>query len=140
MINYTYFPIKTQFINQSSNYQPFSVKVGFLPRFQDLPTDIFINKPIPRVRSSSYRGGVILIDLKQSIAQTRRSNLFGWRRVYFGWKPTRWRKKTSNFHTCKCILCYCRCFIEMCALIPQRFDNLIISYDNVCLFQDIGLL
>jgi hypothetical protein len=41
----------------------------------------------------------------------RGSNLFGWR-------PTRWREKTSNFHTGKCILCYCRCFIEMCALIP----------------------
>ena len=27
-------------------------------------------------------------------------------------------KKTSNFHTGKCILCYYRCFIEMCALIP----------------------
>ena len=25
--------------------------------------DIFINKPIPHVRTSSYRGGVILIDL-----------------------------------------------------------------------------
>ena len=62
----------------------------------------------------------------------RGSNLFGWRRSYIGWRPTRWRKKTSNFHTGKCILCYCRCFIEMCALIPQRFGNLIISYDNVC--------
>ena len=61
MINYTYLPIRTQFINQ--NYLPFSVTVGFLPRL-DFPTeDIFINKPIPRVRSSSYRGGVILIDL-----------------------------------------------------------------------------
>ena len=48
----------------------------------------------------------------------RGSNLFGWRRGYFGWRPTRWRKKTSNFHTGKCILCYCRCFIEICALIP----------------------
>ena len=48
----------------------------------------------------------------------RGSNLFGWRRGYLGWRPTRWRKKTSNFHTGKCILCYCRCFIEMCALIP----------------------
>jgi hypothetical protein len=28
----------------------------------------------------------------------RGSNLFGWRRGYFGWRPTRWRKKTSNFH------------------------------------------
>ena len=27
-------------------------------------------------------------------------------------------EKTSNIHTGKCILCYCRCFIEMCALIP----------------------
>ena len=27
-------------------------------------------------------------------------------------------KKTSNVHTGKCILCYSRCFIEMCALIP----------------------
>ena len=28
-------------------------------------------------------------------------------------------EKTSNFHTgIKCILCYCGCFIEMCALIP----------------------
>ena len=35
----------------------------FLP-WLDFPTeDIFINKRIPRVRSSSYRGGVILIDL-----------------------------------------------------------------------------
>jgi len=49
----------------------------------------------------------------------RGSNLFGWRRGYLGWRPTRWReKKTSNFHTGRCILCYCRCFIEMCALIP----------------------
>ena len=29
----------------------------------------------------------------------RGSNLFGWRWGYFGWRPTRWRKKTSNFHT-----------------------------------------
>jgi hypothetical protein len=36
---------------------------GFLPLL-DFPTeDIFINKPILCVRSSSYRGGVILIDL-----------------------------------------------------------------------------
>ena len=38
-------------------------KLVFLPRL-DFPTeDIFINKPIPCVHSSSYRGGVILIDL-----------------------------------------------------------------------------
>jgi hypothetical protein len=47
----------------------------------------------------------------------RVSNLFGCIRGYIGWRPTRWRKKTSNLHTGKCILCYCRCFIEMCALI-----------------------
>ena len=70
MLNYTYLPIRTQFINQNSYYQPFSVKVGFLPQL-DFPTeDIFINKPIPRVRSSSYRGGVILIDLNQSSPDT----------------------------------------------------------------------
>ena len=27
-------------------------------------------------------------------------------------------KKTSNLHTGKCILCNCRCFIDMRALIP----------------------
>ena len=48
-----------------SNFKLLAIfgKVGFLPRL-DFPTeDIFINKPIPRVCSSSYRGGVILIDL-----------------------------------------------------------------------------
>ena len=70
MINYTYLPIRTQFINQNSNHQPFSVKVGFLP-WLDFPTeDIFINKPIQRVCSSSYRGRVILIDLNYSIPDT----------------------------------------------------------------------
>ena len=61
MINYTYLhnlSIKTQII---SHFRSMSVL------FHDFPTeDIFINKPIPRVRSSSYRGGVILIDLNYS--------------------------------------------------------------------------
>ena len=62
------------------------------------------------------------------------SNLFGWRKGYFGWRPTKWRKIPSNFNTGKCIPCYCRCVTEMCALIPWRFGNLIISYGNACLF------
>ena len=36
----------------------------------------------------------------------------------FWLETNRMAKKTLNFHTGKCILCYCRCFIEMCALIP----------------------
>ena len=68
--------IRTLFINQNSNYQPFSVKVGFLPRL-DFPTeDIFINKPILRLHSSSYRGGVILIDLNQSSPDTICEHVF----------------------------------------------------------------
>jgi hypothetical protein len=62
MINYTYLPKRTQFINQLKLLAIFGQS-----RFSstlDFPTeDIFINKPIPRVRSSSYSGGVIFIDL-----------------------------------------------------------------------------
>ena len=52
---------------------------------------------------------------------TRGSNLFGWSRSYFGWRPTRWRKKnvkrTISVHFTDiilgfwCHIYYVHCFI-----------------------------
>jgi hypothetical protein len=64
------------------------------------------NNPGPTMSLVNY------IPLAPRSSLCRGSNLFGWRRGYFGWRPTRWRKKTSNFHTGKFILCYVECVQE----------------------------
>ena len=60
----------------------------------------------------------------------RGSNLFGWRRGYFGWRPNKMAEKKRQISTPVSAFSA----IVGVSLKFVRFGNLIISYDNVCLF------